>query len=127
VLIVLGDRNSNFDTASARILEGTLALKHFQEEGGCRLSKRGVPLCKQGTALPQRLFSVLLGDPQTKLQPGTFRFKKEYSWLDDILMPLESLRYTWRSFDNSESYDCGVVNEPGLASDHALVYVKLNW
>lgn len=127
ILIVLGDRNSNFDTASARILEGTLTLRHFWEGGPCRLSKRGVPLCKANAAFPQKLFSVLTSDPQAKLLHGTFRYQGVYSWLDDILMPNESLNYAWEQVGVEGDYASGVVTEPPEASDHAMVWARLNW
>ncbi|MBX7144071.1 MAG: hypothetical protein K1X79_06445 [Oligoflexia bacterium] len=127
LLAVLGDRNSNFDTATARILEGSLNLRNFKDSAGCRLSKRGVPLCQAGFSSPAELFSVLTGDPQVKLQPGTQRYKGEYSWLDDILVPAESLRFAWRTFESVGDYDSGIVYEPTSASDHALVWVKFNW
>lgn len=127
ILILLGDRNSNFDLASAKILEGTLALASFQENGPCRLSKRGVPLCKTGTSLPPKLVSVLTTDPQTQLQPGTFQYKKVFSWLDDILMPPPSLHHALHFFDKAGDYESGVVMTPEAASDHGMVYVSLNW
>lgn len=127
VLILLGDRNSNYDLASAKILEGTLALASFQENGPCRLSKRGVPLCKAGAALAPKLLSVLTSDPQTQLQPGTFQYKKVFSWLDDILLPSPSAQYALRYFDKAGDYDSGVVMTPEAASDHGMVYVVLNW
>lgn len=127
LLVLLGDRNSHFDCASAKILEGSLALKNFQDGGACRLSKRGVPLCQEGSVQPAKFFSVLTADPQAKLQPGTEQYKGEYSWLDDILMPAESLRAAWVNYDSPGDYDSGVVYTPKLASDHAMVWVKLNW
>lgn len=127
LLMVLGDRNSNFDTASAKILEGVLTLKQFQEGGTCRLSKRGVPLCQAGSAQPQRLFSVLTTDPESRVLPGTFIHKKVFSWLDEIAMPAESLRFAWQGPDTDGNYASGVVAEPTEASDHALVYVRLSW
>ncbi len=126
-LILLGDRNSNFDSATARILEGVVSLANFQEKGGCRLSKRGVPLCIGGAARPQKLFSILTLDPQTKNRPGTFALDGVYSWLDDIIAPSETLRFAGAAFDGSGDYDSGVIYEPRDASDHALVYAKLNW
>lgn len=126
-LIVMGDRNANFDVASAKILEGSLLLKNFQGDGPCRLSKRGVPLCKPGTASPQRLFSVLLGDPETKALHGTFKYQGVYSWLDDILMPAETLPYAWERFDSTGNYSSGVISQPEGASDHYMVWAKLNW
>ena len=127
ILVVLGDRNGNFDVASARILEGSLVLANFRKDGGCRLTKRGVPLCKTGISLPQRLFSVFARNERSKQVPGTFSYQGEYSWLDDILMPAESLSYAWRSAFKEGVYDSGVVYNPKGASDHALVYVRLNW
>lgn len=127
IFIVAGDRNSHLDSASAKILEGILSLNRFQEGGLCRLSKRGVPLCKPQAALPQVLFSVLTTDPQTSKQLGTFRYKNEYSWIDEILMSAESLRYAWADAASEGDYNSGVVYEPIEASDHAMVWVKLNW
>lgn len=127
ILILLGDRNSHFDSASARILEGQLSLKHFQEGGPCRLSKRGVPLCQPGAATPAKLFSVLTSDPQTKNLPGTFRMNSEYSWLDEILMPQESLRFAWVRPGSEGDYASGTVSSYPEASDHSMAFVALNW
>ncbi len=127
LLVVLGDRNSHFDTASAKILEGALSLALFSESGSCRLSKRGLPLCKSGVRLPQKLFSVLTLDPQTRLQPGTLIYEKKFYWLDDILLAGESLPFARREPLSGDSYASGVVYKPEKASDHALVYVDLNW
>ena len=127
LLLVMGDRNGNYDVASARILEGALVLQEFRANGACRLSKRGVPICKTGTSLPQRLFSVFARNQRVHSLPGTFSYEGEYSWLDDILMPAESLPFAWKSPYTEGEYDSGVVYAPKSASDHALVYVKLNW
>lgn len=127
ILMVLGDRNSNFDVASAKILEGVLTLNDFQREGACRLNKTGAPLCRAQVSKAADLFSVLLTDPETKLIPGTFLYKKNYSWLDDILMPSPSLRYAQLKPDVANNYDTGVVFKPEEASDHAMVWVKLRW
>ena len=127
ILVALGDRNSNFDVASARILEGSLSLDSFGEKGPCRLSKRGVPLCIHESELPRRLFSVLTSNVAVKTYPGTFSYKGEYSWLDDIIMPAESLRYAWQTAYSEGEYASGVVAAPEGASDHSLVYVALNW
>lgn len=127
LLLLLGDRNSNFDVASARILEGSLVLSSFAEKGPCRMSKRGIPLCTTETALPRKLFSVLTTNDAVRGIPGTFSYKGEYSWLDDILMPAESLRFAWKTAFSEGEYESGLVQTPQQASDHALVYVKLNW
>ncbi|MEZ4752708.1 MAG: hypothetical protein R3A13_00090 [Bdellovibrionota bacterium] len=127
ILVVLGDRNSNFDSASARILEGTLKLAHFQGTAPCRLGERGVPLCEAKVSHPQKLFSVLTTDPQTKFKVGTLKYNGVYSWLDDILLPSESLPFAWENYAVEGDYDSGVYYLPEGGSDHALVWVKLNW
>lgn len=127
ILVVLGDRNSNFDVASARILEGSLTLSSFQADGGCRLTKRGFPVCRAGVEQPKRLFSVLTANRGVFSLPGTFEYKGQYSWLDDILLPAESLPFAWVNPSREGDYDTGVVYEPKGASDHAMVWVKLNW
>jgi hypothetical protein len=73
------------------------------------------------------LFSVLTSNPATKGLPGTFTFKDEYSWLDDILLPAESLPFAWETAVSEGRYSSGVMYTPKDASDHALVWVKLNW
>lgn len=126
-LVVLGDRNANFDSASARILEGVVTLDNFKTKGICRLSKTGRPLCQGGNQTEQKLFSVLTEDPETKNQQGTYVYRKEFSWLDDILMPQGSLAFARVNPSQEGNYDSGVVNGYPEASDHALVYVRLNW
>jgi endonuclease/exonuclease/phosphatase family metal-dependent hydrolase len=127
LLLALGDRNGNYDVASARILEGSLILSNFKKDGGCRLSKRGLPICKPEISLPQRMFSVFARNERVQSLPGTFAYQGEYSWLDDILMPAESLPYAWSSAFTEGRYNSGVIYNPKAASDHAMVYVKLNW
>lgn len=126
-LIILGDRNSDFDSATARILEGSLSLKEFQGEAPCRLSKNGVPLCQPGYQKAQKFFSVLSLDPEVRGTGGTFTFKGDKSWLDEILLPQSSLPHAWSQFDREGNYNSGIVAEPEDASDHALVWVGLNW
>ncbi len=127
LLVLIGDRNSNRDMASARLLEGTVRLRQFQEEGVCRLSKRGVPICQVGSSNPQLLYSLLTTDPQAGLLPGTHKYKKEFSWLDDIIAPANTLRFARQTFDSEGDYDSGLLYEFSQASDHAMTWVKLNW
>jgi len=127
LLAVVGDRNSNFDAASARILEGALVLQQFRGEPQCRLTQRGFPICRTGSFRPARLFSVITRDPVLQSQQGTFKFKGTFSFLDDILMPQESLRAAFESFDRDSKYAAGIIRDYGEASDHAMVYVTLNW
>lgn len=127
LVVLLGDRNSHFDSASAKLLEGSLTLADFQEEAPCRLSKRGLPLCKVHTAKPVEFSSALLNDPETRQLPGTYRYKDTVSWLDDILLPPQSLPFIKARHDDARNFDSGVLYKPEEASDHALAYIRFNW
>jgi predicted extracellular nuclease len=126
-LILLGDRNSDFDSASARILEGRLRLEEFMNDAPCRLSKQGVPICQGGVERPQVLFSVISSDPETRAVGGTYSYKGKKSFIDDILMPHAALPLAWEFFDRSLNYRSGIVSSPKEASDHSMVWVALNW
>ncbi len=126
-LILLGDRNSDEFSASARILEGSIHLGNFFNGKTCRIGGGGAPLCTPMARGPQDFFSVLTSDVETRSQGGTFLYKKKPVWLDDILLPAEALHYARTRLDDSGNYDSGLLFEPKEASDHALAYVKLNW
>jgi hypothetical protein len=131
LLVMAGDRNSHWDAASAEILNGRLRLSDFKTPGTgtplCKISGRGVPMCAPGTAGAQSFFSLLLGDPETKLMPGTHKYKKVYSWLDDMIAPAATLKFARASFDSEDNFDSGVVYEPIRASDHAMTWARFNW
>lgn len=127
LLALVGDRNSNFDSASNEILAGALTLDDFKLNGGCRLSKRGAAFCLKEKRRPSRMFSLLQGDPQTKLLPGTFVMNKVFSWLDDILVPQETLRFAWADYAKEGDYSSFVIAEPAGVSDHSLVGATFNW
>lgn len=127
VLVLLGDRNSHFDSASAKLLTGELVLPRFQGEAACRLNKRGIPLCQPGAAIPPAFVSVLTTDPQTFRTPGTYRYEDTFSWIDDILVPVANLPFLYAEAGVEGDYDSGTLNLYEEASDHALVYARFNW
>jgi hypothetical protein len=51
----------------------------------------------------------------------------EYSWLDDILMPQESLRFGWVRPGSEGDFASGTVSSYPEASDHSMAFVALNW
>ncbi len=127
ILVVMGDRNTDFDSATAKLLDGTLALSDFQTGAPCRLGKRGTPLCQGNVAKAPILTSVLTLDPETKLMGGTYRLGKRQFWLDDILLPSATLGYAWKSDLKEGDFDSELVFTPEEASDHALVLARLYW
>jgi predicted extracellular nuclease len=126
-VVIVGDRNSHLDSASAMILEGRLRLSDFSEKGLCRISSKGVPLCRGGAGRGQVFSSVLTTDPQTGKLEGSHYYKGKGSWLDDILLSTTSLKFARKSSKGEGDYDSGLISEPKDVSDHAMAYVKLNW
>jgi predicted extracellular nuclease len=135
ILIVLGDRNSHSDSASAKILEGRLKLSDFMRTGNCRISKSGVPLCKgedreksndrsKGVKI---LHSVLNMDPQVKLLEGTYSYKGKLSWIDDILLPNSALKFAQAKNGLLGDYAVGLDSSFPEASDHRLAWLELRW
>ncbi|MGI6524480.1 MAG: endonuclease/exonuclease/phosphatase family protein [Bdellovibrionota bacterium] len=126
ILVLLGDRNGNYDTAAAKILEGKLTLKDFKRGGACVVTKKGMPLCKEKAKAERSLYSVLINDPKEAALSGTLRYRKKYYWLDDILLPKESLKYALEKKGKKGNFKSGLVYYPENASDHALIWVELN-
>jgi len=127
---MLGDRNDNFDAASAKILEGSLSLDNFRYGGNCRLSKSGLPLCQQDNNFPNKTeeFVSVLDNLRSQIQ-GTLSYKGKYYWLDEILLP-QNLSFFAKQRSNVakiNDFTSGVVADQPEASDHSLVWVKLNW
>lgn len=127
ILILLGDRNADLDSASARILKGTHTLSMFSGKAPCRLSKKGVPLCQSGVVRPPVFVSVLTDDAETSRLQGTYMYQNTYSWVDDILVAVPSLPFTWENFAVEGNYNSGISDVYPQASDHSLSYVKINF
>jgi hypothetical protein len=117
-LIILGDRNSE---------EGIITLKDFRRDAKCRLSKRGVPLCVSPEVEPQLFRSVIVNDKELKYQGGTYYYRKDGMWIDDILLSVPSLPYALAGSISNDNYTVGLNRSYSEASDHALVWLQLNW
>ncbi len=126
-VILLGDRNAHNDTATARILEGSLTLDDFKAKSRCRLSKRGTPLCQTDARRPISFMSLLTYDPETAKLPGTFVYNKVYSFLDDILINVGAINFCREDPNKEGNYMSGIISAHADASDHALIWSKLAW
>lgn len=122
ILLMMGDRNSDYNSAAASILRGERSLNRFSKYGDCQVSKEGRPLCQDRRIDSPKYVSVLLNNSALRRVGGTFRYKRNFVWLDDIMMPAPSLKYAG---DKITQYNSGVIDHYANASDHALVWVKL--
>ena len=123
ILLMMGDRNSNHNSAAASILRGELSLNRFSKHGDCQISKEGLPLCRDRRIDSPKYISVLQNNSALSGVNGTFRYKRNFTWLDDIMMPAPSLKYAG---DKLTQYNSGIIDHYSDASDHALVWIKLN-
>ncbi len=127
LLFVLGDRNNDEDSATAEIMDGKLRLSSFQSpDPPCMVGKAAKVLCRDGYAgFSPVLFSLFENDPDTKDLPGTHRYRKTTSWLDDISAPEATLEYALEDPSREGDYDSGIITSYPEASDHALLYVRV--
>ncbi len=126
VVILLGDRNSDYTSASAKILEGVYSLSLFSKSF-CKISKKGIPLCENKVERSPNFISVLTGDPETFSMKGSYIYKKKYSWIDEILISKLGSSYALESKQNLNNYDSGIFRKYEEASDHALGFVRLKF
>ncbi len=116
-IIVLGDRNSEHFSASAKILQGELNLNEFKSNGGCHLKKSGKFDCKLKS---EAHYESLLERSNKKI--ATYYYKNKPEWIDDIFVPKNSIEKL-RGVEFSSS---GVSFKNKNASDHGLLWVSLS-
>ncbi len=126
ILILLGDRNSNFTSSSSKILDGTYLLSDFSKSF-CMVSKKGIPICKEKIEKVPKFISVLTNDPEALMGQGSYIYKKQYSWLDEILISASKDSYALENKNYTNNYDSGVFRKYENASDHALGFVRLHF
>jgi endonuclease/exonuclease/phosphatase family metal-dependent hydrolase len=115
LLVVIGDRNSEPRSASARILTGEMRLSDFQRQGNCAISKKGFAYCGAPVNHQAVLRSVFSATDLANLL-GTHEYKGKRYWLDEILIPRGQ---------ESAVAGRGIIYRKDGASDHALTWVKM--
>lgn len=126
-VLILGDRNSDFDSPTAKILEGSLILKDFADKAPCRIAKHLVPVCMKDVPRPPVFVSVVTKDPALKAVGGTFKHGKRLQFLDDILIDTNHLVLVQKRRYSTREFNSGILFEPKEASDHALVWTRLEF
>ena len=126
-LILLGDRNSHFDAASAKVLDGRLELADFQTLGSCSVSKKGISLCPSGIERLPSLIGVISANVTLPSDTGTFLYKNQYRWIDEIYLLRSDLELveTYTDRRNNYYFKKGVTHKYQEASDHGLLWVTL--
>ena len=114
IVVLLGDRNSEPSSASGHILRGELELGDFRK--GCQAEASGAIFCPKALFDSVRVHSVFDESARQRLG-GTHRYRGKANWIDDILMIGQS---------SQQRREAGIVWQPRNASDHALIYVRID-
>lgn len=122
VVVVLGDRNSEPDDASARILSGARVLGDFRDN--CRVDEKLAPRCErpQERVLEFRGLLEALSQEQGNIV-GTYRYRGREEIIDEILVS----HTAWSVFSKDGRLMTGVEGSFRQGSDHKLVWSELNW
>ena len=127
VLVVLGDRNSDAQSASADILTGRRKLEDFGRTNGCRLGDGYVSVCE--AALPRE--PVLDGVFQYRNEHmsggypwGSYRYRGIWSLIDEILIKPQD---RWMVLSDDKTLTIGLEGELYKGSDHRLLWADFNW
>lgn len=133
VVMMLGDRNSHYDSASSRLLTGDLSINAFRTSH-CRVGQRGIPYCKEpalekgeevGYESKPLFFSPIILDPQISKLPGSYTYQNISYFLDDILVANAALPLLLTDRKRLGDYNVGLTNKFQLASDHAMLWARL--
>lgn len=135
-LLMLGDLNSGRDSATARILSGSLRLSDFRRN--CRLNVKQKVLCKklvQRDPIFQRLFNNEIVRHGKLAHNASYRYKDREELIDEILLSSKDvslLRYSDEYSDqpkvlNKVHSGIGMQGVFNRGSDHKLLWVDLVW
>lgn len=117
--LLLGDRNSTPDSASAKILTGILELQDFQELSGCMVSKGGIPYCPMSRAKRTASFTSVFDVVAQRVYKGSHNYRGKYHWIDDILY--------YRGGSRASFTSTRLVSAGAKASDHALLATTIKF
>lgn len=113
--IILGDRNSKANSASANILFGKYDLNYFKENL-CKLSDSREARCRDSVDNSSIFYSTFYNDPDIK----------DKTLIDDIIIDRSN---SFKGKFNAVSkfdFNTGMFNSKREVSDHPLLWLKLN-
>lgn len=128
ILLILGDRNSSIDSASAQIFYGSYQLNDFSREGICALDKRLQPTCKKGFKERKKVLISLFYPKSKKLKVkySSYQYRKQHYLLDDILVRPKDRRYF---LGKNKQLRAGLIGEFSRTEelDHRMAWAELNF
>ena len=121
VLVVLGDTNSDYDSAAIDVLEGERSIDDFSIERRCTLNSKLQSVCSNAQNQPQlvRLFEPY-ADGRTFR--GSYKFGKRWLLLDNVFVRPDDIHLFKRSDGSLAS---GLEGRIYKGSDHKLVWAEI--
>ena len=125
VVVMVGDRNSDVGSASARILEGNLRLEDFRAGGGCRLDSRLEAECRGASARSPQLVGLFAHRRERdRSHSGSIVFRGREELIDEIAIPPEQLPLVT---DENGRLAIGFEGQFYKGSDHKLLHAAFDF
>jgi hypothetical protein len=124
VEVLLGDRNSESNSASAMILSGELDLDDFRGSKSCEILDNGVPDCAEFHYSKPSFLPALSSKNQNEgIDLATHRYRNKLSILDEIYISSED---SDRVKSENGTIRAGVEGVFGEGSDHLLSWIEIS-
>ena len=123
MILVLGDRNSQFGSASDRILRGEIDFDFFSKKL-CHVLENKEAECPAHMTNRGSLVGIINEDPDIKLQKTYANFKRQL--IDDILISREDAAYVLELNSEEKDYDVGMIPPAKPLIDHPMLWVDLH-
>ncbi len=122
--VILGDFNSQRDSASAEILEGRLELKDFFPPRPCRVTESLRPDCGRSPARSPAFIGLFEEQSRiTNKTLGSYRYKNQLELIDEILLSATDLPLA----QDAAGLRVQIIGTFGKGSDHKLLAAGLRW
>lgn len=124
VEVLLGDRNSETDSASALVLSGELDMEDFRGSKSCEILPNGAPDCERYHFSKPTFVPVLASKNKDESnQLATHRYRSNLSILDEIYISSED---SDRVKADNGRIRAGTEGEFGEGSDHLLSWIEVS-
>lgn len=117
IVVILGDRNSSINSASANILYGKYRLDDFREL--CALNEDSSAKCKKNFDGHKKVLTSIFYPRGGELEEGksSYKYRKKFFLYDDIVVSSEDLGFFKGGFEGGYREEL----------DHKMVWAEIDW
>jgi len=121
--LILGDLNSDSDSATAEILSGKVTLTDFSGANPCELDLLLRPNCKSEIERELQFAPLVYRESKhNEKVTGSYRYRGKLSIIDEIFIDVQSLRNVEKK---AGALRVGVTGTFGKGSDHKLIWAEI--